>query len=170
MLEDHAKIAAIIKQVGVVAGRKKLQKMVYILQRMGFPFREMFHFNFYGPYSDELSLQLEELCNFGFLIESRDERSTERCYRYRLSEAGESFISHYSGIIPEKDGLVDALSRETASFLELVSTLLYFDQIPASTSDDKVRALDTPYSQQDISRARHYITVLERQAQTLQFS
>lgn len=170
MLEDHAKIAAIIKQVGVIAGRKKLQKMVYILQRMGFPFREMFHFNFYGPYSDELSLQLEELCNFGFLLENRDEQSVEKCYRYRLSEAGENFISHYSDMMPANDGLVDALSRETASFLELVSTLLYFDQIPASLADEKVQALDTPYSQQDISRARQYITVLEKQAQTLQFS
>lgn len=170
MLEDHAKIAAMIKQVGVIAGRKKLQKMVYILQKMGFPFRELFHFNFYGPYSDELSLQLEELCNFGFLLESRDERSTEKCYRYRLSEAGESFISHYVGIMPATSGLVDELSRETSSFLELVSTLLYFDRIPVASAEEKVQALEEPYSDQEISRARHYIHVLQKQARTLQFS
>jgi Uncharacterized conserved protein len=170
MLEDHARIAAIIKQVGVVAGRKKLQKMVYILQRMGFPFHEMFHFNFYGPYSDELSLQLEELCNFGFLLERRDDRSPEKCYRYRLSEAGESFIGHYAGIMPKTKGLVNVLSQETATFLELVSTLLYFDRVPAASAEEKVQALDTPYSDQEISQARQYITILQKQVRTLQFS
>ncbi|TGA98019.1 hypothetical protein E4665_10175 [Sporolactobacillus shoreae] len=170
MLEDHAKIAAIIKQAGVIAGRKKLQKMIYILQTMGFPFHETFHFNFFGPHSDELTMQLEELCNFGFLLEHPDEESDGITYRYRLSEAGEGFIGHYKEILPDVRNMTEKLSGESASFLELVSTLLYFDQIPGESANEKVRALDRPFSDKEIGRARVYIADLQAERADLSFS
>ena len=69
MLKDHAKIIHAISVSGEVIGRKKLQKMIYIAKKMEFPFQERFQFHFYGPYSEELTLRVEELCNMGFLDE-----------------------------------------------------------------------------------------------------
>ena len=33
--------------------------MIYIAKKLHFPFEEKFEFHFYGPYSEELTLQLE---------------------------------------------------------------------------------------------------------------
>ena len=68
MLEEHAKIVQFITLAGEVAGRKKLQKMVYIAKKMNFPFQEKYQFHIYGPYSEELTLRVEELCNMAFLL------------------------------------------------------------------------------------------------------
>lgn len=156
MLEDHAKIAAVIGKAGVIAGRKKLQKMIYILQKIGFPFYERFQFNFFGPYSDELTMQLEELCNFGFLLEGQDEQDNGMSYRYRLSEAGESFIGHYKELLPDVQAITEKLLQESTLFLELVATILYFDPIPADSINEKVQALDKPFSDEEIKRACRY--------------
>src|SRR5699024_6984368 len=71
MLTNHGKLLHFFIEANEVTGRKKLQKMIYILQVCGIPFGEKFHYHFYGPYSEELSLRVEELCNLGFLKEDR---------------------------------------------------------------------------------------------------
>lgn len=69
MLKEHAKLMKVFSDSGEIIGRKKLQKMIYIAKKMQFPFYEKYDFHFYGPYSEELTLQIEELCNLGFLHE-----------------------------------------------------------------------------------------------------
>jgi len=100
MLEDHAKMLFLLRQAGAIVGRKKLQKIIYILQKQGYPFHEKFHFHFYGPYSDELSLRIEELCNLGFLNEVKEDKGSYSQYRYELTESGRSFLSHYQIDMP----------------------------------------------------------------------
>ncbi|GEB78238.1 YwgA family protein [Sporolactobacillus inulinus] len=142
MLEDHAKIAALIHQSEDYLERKKLQKIVYILQRFGCPFNQKFHFYFSGPYSEELSIQLDELCDFGFLIEDWTSRSdqAEQC-AYRISEAGEDFLSHYKDELP-KTPLIQRVMGQKTSFLECTAMLLFFDQLPQNAAFDKVRTLE----------------------------
>lgn len=57
---------------GEIVGRKKLQKIIYIAKKLELPFYEKYDFHFYGPYSEELTLQVEELCNLGFLHEVKE--------------------------------------------------------------------------------------------------
>lgn len=59
MLEEHAKLLGLIRHAGEIVGRKKLQKMIYILKKLNYPFQEKFQFHFYGPYSEELTLRLK---------------------------------------------------------------------------------------------------------------
>lgn len=75
MLFEHAKILHAIRTAKEVVGRKKLQKMIYIAKRLSFPYQEKFDFHFYGPYSEELTLQVEELVNMGFLDEVKEKRA-----------------------------------------------------------------------------------------------
>ena len=41
--------------------------MIYIAKKMNFPFAEKYELHMYGPYSEELTLRIEELCEMGFL-------------------------------------------------------------------------------------------------------
>lgn len=75
MLKEHAKLMKVFSDSGEIIGRKKLQKMIYIAKKMQFPFYEKYDFHFYGPYSEELTLQIEELCNLGFLHEVKEKRA-----------------------------------------------------------------------------------------------
>lgn len=60
---------------GEIVGRKKLQKIIYIAKKLELPFYEKYDFHFYGPYSEELTLQVEELCNLGFLHEVKEKKA-----------------------------------------------------------------------------------------------
>ncbi len=82
MLKDHAKLMQAILVSGEIIGRKKLQKMIYIAKKVEFPFHERFQFHFYGPYSEELTLRVEELCNMGFLNEIKEKKGGYFQYRY----------------------------------------------------------------------------------------
>lgn len=76
MLNDHLRLMNVFAMSEEIIGRKKLQKMIYIAKKMEFPFQEKFEFHFYGPYSEELTLRVEELCNFGFIKETKEKRIT----------------------------------------------------------------------------------------------
>ncbi len=75
MLKEHAKLMKVFSDSGEIIGRKKLQKIIYIAKKMQYPFYEKYDFHFYGPYSEELTLRIEELCNLGFLDEVKEKRA-----------------------------------------------------------------------------------------------
>ncbi|MCO7176291.1 YwgA family protein [Sporolactobacillus kofuensis] len=157
MLEDHAKIASLIRQAGEISGGKKLQRIVYILQKLGYPFKQIFHFHFSGPYSEELSVQLEELCDFGFLVETREEKGEEERFRYRLSEAGEGFLSHYKNVLPDMKNLTQKLIDQNAQFLECVALLLYFDHLPHREAIEKIKSIEQKPIGSDLDCATLFI-------------
>ncbi len=75
MLKEHAKLMKVFSDSGEIIGRKKAQKIIYIAKKMQYPFYEKYDFHFYGPYSEELTLRIEELCNLGFLDEVKEKRA-----------------------------------------------------------------------------------------------
>lgn len=74
MLNDHVRLMGALAASGEIIGRKKLQKMIYISKKLDFPFQERFQFHFYGPYSEELTLRVEELTNLGFIEEVKEKK------------------------------------------------------------------------------------------------
>src|SRR6478672_10315481 len=93
LLKDHARVMHAVQVSGEIAGRKKLQKMIYIAKKISFPFQERFQFHFYGPYSEELTLRVEELCNMGFIEEVKEKKGGYYQYRYTLTEGGMEFLT-----------------------------------------------------------------------------
>ena len=87
VLKEHARILSAIDAAGRIGGRKKLQKMVFISKKLEYPFQEKFEFHFYGPYSEELTLKVEELCNLGLLSEIKGKENGYVHYDYSLTEA-----------------------------------------------------------------------------------
>jgi uncharacterized protein len=156
---EHAKIMKALAMAGEIVGRKKLQKMIYIAKKMSFPFYEKFGFHFYGPYSEELTLRIEELCNLGFLNEVKEKKGGYFQYRYTLTEAGEEFLSHYDIEMPHLEECMQDMNEQNSRFLELVSTILYFENLSKDEVKEKVFSLKSKqrYTEEEIEQAYVYI-------------
>ncbi|PWA11916.1 hypothetical protein DCC39_09015 [Pueribacillus theae] len=164
MLEDHVRLMMLLKNAGEVAGRKKLQKMVYIAKRLDFPFNERYDFHFYGPYSEELTLKIEELCNLGLVKEVKEKKGGYYQYCYSLTDEGETFLLHYDMNIPLLHPFVEALNGESSRFLELVSTILYFGQLDKQAIKEKVAVVKRKqaYSEDEVEKGFRYIESIKK--------
>jgi uncharacterized protein YwgA len=163
---EHAKIMKALAMAGEIVGRKKLQKMIYIAKKMNFPFYEKFGFHFYGPYSEELTLRIEELCNLGFLNEMKEKKGGYFQYRYTLTEAGEEFLSHYDIDMPHLQECMQDMNEQNSRFLELVSTILYFENLSKEEVKEKIASLKSKqrYTEEEIEQAYAYIEQLRSKA------
>ena len=166
LLKDHAKLMQAILVSGEVIGRKKLQKMIYIAKKVDFPFHERFQFHFYGPYSEELTTRVEELCNMGFLNEVKEKKGGYFQYRYTLTEPGKEFLSLNGIEMPFLQDCLEDMNSQNARFLELVSTVLYFDNLAKDEVANKVFTLKSSqrYTEAEIDDAYNYIETLKEKA------
>lgn len=162
MLKDHANVMALFLQAGEIVGRKKLQKIIYIAKKMNVPFSERFKFHMFGPYSEELSLRIEELCNLGFVDEKKEDKGNYYQYRYGLAQEGRKFLDLYQFDLPKSEKLIASLNDQSSRFLELVSTLLYFEELPREEVKEKVFTLKkkSNYTEEDIEQAYKFIESL----------
>ena len=169
VLNDHLNVMALFSMSGEVVGRKKLQKMVYIAKHLGFPFNERYHFHRYGPYSDELTVRLEELCNLGFLEEYEEDKGHYAQYRYILSSRGEDFLKMYRSPLSVYGPLCNSLNIQSSRFLELISTIIYFEGLEKRKRDDKIRQLKKKqnYTELDFKEAYTYLKELEQHKPTV---
>lgn len=138
MLLNHARLLRFFTDAGEVVGRKKLQKMIYILKKIGIPFQEKYAFHFYGPYSEELTLRIEELCNLGFISEEKQEKGHYSQYQYQVTEAGRSFLEQVQDDLPPCKQQIEQLNDRRSRFLELVATMLFFDDLTRAEVEMKV--------------------------------
>ncbi|MEH7111040.1 YwgA family protein [Neobacillus niacini] len=166
MLKDHAKLMQAILVSGEIIGRKKLQKMIYIAKKVEFPFHERFQFHFYGPYSEELTLRVEELCNMGFLNEIKEKKGSYFQYRYTLTDTGKEFLSLNEVEMPFLENCLCDMNGQNARFLELVSTILYFDNLSKDEVTNKIFTLKSSqkYTVEEIDQAYAYIESLKEKA------
>lgn len=165
MLANHAKLMKFFSSAEEVVGRKKLQKMIYILKKCQVPFEEKYEFHFYGPYSEELTLRVEELCNLGFISEVKEDKSNYYQYRYMTTGQGETFLDQSKVDLPPLDVQIGMLKEKSSRFLELVSTMLYFDDLEKQEVEEKVRTVKQTqnYSEKEFSDAWAFIEEIRRQ-------
>jgi uncharacterized protein len=160
MLTNHAKLMQFFSVANEVTGRKKLQKMIYILQKCKLPFEEKFQFHFYGPYSEELTLRVEELCNLHFIQEEKEDKSNYYQYRYSITDDGQSFLDQFAMDMPDLGNKIAMLKGKSSRFLELVATMLYFDDLPLEENIQKVHTVKPKqkYTDDEIEEALSFIT------------
>ncbi|MGX9133094.1 YwgA family protein [Rummeliibacillus sp. JY-2-4R] len=164
MLEEHAKVVQFVSLAGQVTGRKKLQKMVYIAKKMQFPFHEKYHFHIYGPYSEELTLRVDELCTMGFLTEQMEDKGSYVQYCYEVTDKGTDFSNAFCKEQQNLYEVVEILNSKSARFLELVSTLLYFDELPKNEQIEKVHVVKgkLKFTEQEMNDAFELIEILTK--------
>ncbi|MFG6495984.1 YwgA family protein [Fictibacillus sp. UD] len=167
MFEDHLKVVTLIQEAGEVVGRKKLQKMVYIAKKLNFPFQEKYQFHFYGPYSEELTLKIEELCNMGYIHEVKEKVSGYSQYRYAVNEEGQKLLSTYGAEIEQLGNCVRSMNEQSSRFLELVSTVMYFEKLEQDEIKEKVQTVKAKqkYTEEEMDEAFAYINSLKSQVQ-----
>lgn len=159
MLENHAKLVKVIASTDGIIGRKKLQKIIFIMKKLGYRFEEKFTFHFYGPYSEELSLRMEELTNLGFISEMKEQKSNYYQYRYEVTDRGRQFLEQAPTKLTVDDELTALLKNQSSRFLELVSTMLYFDHLDKEEVNKKVQEVKkkSNYTEADIDEAWAFI-------------
>ncbi len=163
VLKDHARILSAIDAAGHITGRKKLQKMIFISKKLQYPFHERFEFHFYGPYSEELTLKIEELRNLGLIEELREKENGYLQYDYSLTDAGREFLTLYENGLDERLELcLKELNGQTSRFLELVSTVFFFDHLTKAEVIQKIEELKAKqnYSAEEIEEAFVYVLQL----------
>ena len=159
VLENHAKLVKVIASTDGIIGRKKLQKIIFIMKKLGYRFEEKFTFHFYGPYSEELSLRMEELTNLGFISETKEQKSNYYQYRYEVTDRGRQFLEQAPTKLTVDDELTALLKNQSSRFLELVSTMLYFDHLDQEEVNKKVQEVKkkSNYTEADIDEAWAFI-------------
>lgn len=163
MLLNHARLVRFFIDANSIVGRKKLQKMIYILKKLNLSFDEKFAFHFYGPYSEELTLRIEELCNLGFISEEKQDKGHYLQYQYTVTDAGLSFLEQAPDDLPLCKDKIELLKAQSSRFLELVSTMLFFDDLAPEEVEKKVHEVKASvnYSDADIKEAWHFIDQLK---------
>lgn len=164
LLDNHAKLVKVIAASEGIVGRKKLQKIIYIMKKLGLPFEEKYTFYFYGPYSEELSLRIEEITNLGFVSEVKEKKSNYYQYRYQVTEQGEEFLEHSKTDLPLVESIVQEMKEQSSRFLELVATVLYFDHLPKPEIEKKIQEVKkkSNYTREDIEEAWAFINKLQK--------
>jgi uncharacterized protein YwgA len=123
MFQQYQPLCALLVAAGAVRGRKKLQKMVYIAQTLGYPFGEPFQLHMYGPYSDTLTTRLREMQDWGFGHETEEPGpGGGPVYTYRPGARAAALVQE---IPPGLRDLAVHLNEQDPTLLEGVATLLY---------------------------------------------
>jgi uncharacterized protein YwgA len=164
LLQEHAKIVQFISIANEVKGRKKMQKMIYIAKKMNFPFAEKYELHMYGPYSEELTLRIEELCVMGFLAEECVDKGSYVQYSYTTTDEGARFLETAQHPHDTLAVCIDQMNGKSSRFLELVSTLLYFDQLDKDEQVTKVHIVKNKldFTEQEMADAFDFIAELQR--------
>lgn len=127
VFSPYRSLTQMLMVAGEIRGRKKLQKMVYIAQELGYPFPEPFGLHMWGPYSENLTLKLKEMTDWGF---AREEvlpgPAGNSHYVYRPGPNAERVLAELGGGPGEGFAeLVRYLNAQDATFLEGVATVMY---------------------------------------------
>ena len=148
---------------GEIIGRKKLQNIKYIDTKMEITNNKKYDFHFYGPYSEELTLQVEELCNLGFLHEVKEKKGGYYQYRYSPTEAGRQFLSQCELEMKDIKPYIDDVNCQSSRFLELVATILYFEGLDQDEIREKVFTIKSKqrYTDEEFDEAVAYIEKLK---------
>ncbi len=121
-MEINEVILAIVSTVGKVEGRKRLQKMIHLLQIGGIQIPTEFHIHHYGPFSEEVASTAESMALDGELDEEIEAVGPYNIYQYLYSAPRAS-----EEVEPEVKELIERLNEFSTVELEVASTIAFFE-------------------------------------------
>jgi uncharacterized protein YwgA len=120
-------IAQLLRVLKTVNGRKKLQKLVHILQEFGHPFPEQFEYSHYGMYSRELRSELSLLVTEDLVSERENQNQFGHpSFTFEATPKLSSLLDELD-LEPEPSWAEAATKLQGYSSLELegISTILF---------------------------------------------
>src|SRR5699024_8869158 len=125
MFDSTYRMLKMFAVAGRIRGRKKLQKMVYLLSTAGTPFHYKYQYYHFGPYSAELQTEIGDLVDQQLLTETNEDQA----YVYELTEQGRLYLERLQKQAKYEDQLdpqlIHLLTEQSSPFLEIVSTYAF---------------------------------------------
>jgi uncharacterized protein YwgA len=128
-------LAKLVQWAGTLHSRKRLQKVVFLLQAGGCPFEADYVLHHYGPYSQEVARLSDEMVRFGLLKESTTKNTVGVQYSYTWGDPVAPGIAELEStpkgkqfaeqMAPYEQKGKELLSADL-SLLEVASTIAYF--------------------------------------------
>jgi uncharacterized protein len=135
MRMNRYQLAKIVQWTGKLRSRKRMQKMVFLLQAAGCPLDAEYDLHYYGPYSQDVAQLADELTRANLLAEEVETRPQGEQYSYTLPQKSIDQIQRYEA---DPRGMEDAkamgsyerLARDLAVLdlkeLEIGATIVFF--------------------------------------------
>jgi uncharacterized protein YwgA len=128
-------LGKIVEWAGTFHSRKRMQKLVFLLQAAGCPLDADYDLHHYGPYSQDVARLTDEMVREDLLEERIDAHSYGEQYSYTLSDESRRQIAEY-----EAGPRGSQLAEQVAKFrplarmlyqtdlkeLEVASTIVFF--------------------------------------------
>jgi hypothetical protein len=132
MIENFRWLAAVVANHPnhEVFGRTRLQKTVWLLQRLGMPTDYSYSLHFYGPYSEEVKTYVCLAEQFGLITETQKSAQDGSVYFLLRAEPSEG--------LPALGALkhpLDLLTGEDSTVLELAATYDSFRKMGLSNDE-----------------------------------
>lgn len=128
-------LAKLISWAGSLRARKRLQKVVYLLQAEGCPLTADYSLHHYGPYSEDVSRLTDEMVRQALLAETVHDHSVGRQYTYHVPAAVQKELQELEAtdrgrqwaaeLAPFEARAKGLLSQDLTS-LEHAATIVYF--------------------------------------------
>jgi uncharacterized protein YwgA len=165
-----ALIALTLQTAGKIDGRTKLQKMIYLANLIGWNAFDFKYHNF-GPYSDALASEIDNMCKSGWVQEDHVGGSYAYSFANNRKELGYSLVnkaidpeSSEKSLVPRTQGLIKSLSSFTSAELEIMATLMYLKIKNSSMSEEQAvelaHKLKPQYTIEDFSKGRRIFNVI----------
>jgi len=123
------RIAHLLHLLQRIEGRKKLQKIVHILQTLGAPFVEPFQYSQYGMYSQQLTTEMGHLVKDGLVTETKAYVGTNEAYVFEATkDLAELLESLHIEEEPKWSQLGRELNELPPQLLEGISTVLFLQE------------------------------------------
>lgn len=146
--KEHAVLALAIKEAQSADkvqyfGRTALQKVMYFLKALGVPLRYKFEVYHYGPFSEQITSDLELLVADSIIANaSKDEKYFD--YKLQDQHAFEQLLDAHKDIIDKYAGVVRTVVKVFGGFeprdLEMYATLHYAYRYEAAGSGQTTRS------------------------------
>lgn len=105
-----------------IRGRTKLQKIIFILQQLGYNFEEDYKYHYYGPYSADLQIEVDYLVSQGYLSEQQNNST----FLYSIRKKPLNYKENKK--LRDSSSLITDLNSEQSQFLEVLSTIFYLHE------------------------------------------
>lgn len=130
-MREIIELAKLINVCGHVLGRKKLQKIVFILQAEDYEFPQEFGYLHYGPYSVEVRQGLDLLVANDLISEEQELDGDYPPYEYRPSDRLGEFLSRFEDAPTEPPSWSERaieLNKRSPKELESLATVVFLMQ------------------------------------------
>jgi uncharacterized protein YwgA len=173
-LRRLALVALALQTAGRVEGRTKLQKIIYLVNLIGWNAVD-FKYHNYGPYSDTLATEVENMRNNGWVQEAQNGTGDRTRYDYSFSKSsqkiGYSLVGKAVDMDPKLEklahktkGLVIALNGFNSDQLEIMATLMFLKMQDATLTDEGAIKLTSElkpqFSKEQVSEGRRIFNIM----------